>query len=388
LLPKGFGIIVRTVAEGKNAKALDTDLRLLVEKWRRIEKRMVEVKEPPAVLHQDVNMVSSVIRDLFSEDYERILIDDQRVYRNVKGYVQAVAPHMAPAVRIHKGREPVFRATKIERSVRQAFEPRVDLPSGGYLIIEHTEAMHVIDVNSGRAGRGMTQEQNSLKVNLESARMVAQQLRLRDLGGIIVVDFIDLKDERNRKKVFDELKNQFRKDRAVTKVLPMSDFGLVQITRQRLRPSVTTQKSTEPSTLPKQALEEKEHRVRTVLEPAELTEKIENWIARYHEKGKRDPLILRVHAFTSSYLNRGFFKASMRWRLKHGVRVTIEEKEDLDPMVFRFYDAKTGEELTRRQRSGRRRGGKRRGRGRGTETNDPTRSEKRPERKPEEKPKE
>ncbi len=370
LLPKGFGIIVRTVAEGKNAKALDTDLRLLVEKWRRIEKRLKEVKDPPAVLHQDVNMISSVIRDLFSEDYERILIDDQRVYRNVKGYVQAVAPHMAPAVRIHKGRQPVFRATNIERSVRQAFEPRVDLPSGGYLIIEHTEAMHVVDVNSGRAGKGLSQEQNSLKVNLESARMIAQQLRLRDLGGIIVVDFIDLRDERNRKKVFDELKNQFRKDRAVTKVLPMSDFGLVQITRQRLRPSVTTQKQGEQKDAPAAAVETGQPRRRPMLPPAELEEKIENWIARYREKGKRASLILRVHPFTRAYLNRRFPKTGVRWRLRHGVRVKLEENEDLDPMAFRFYDAKTGAELTRRRRAGRRRGGKRRGRGRSNGSNE------------------
>ncbi len=361
LLPKGFGLIVRTVAEDKNAKALDTDLRLLVEKWRRIEKRLNEVKNPPAVLHQDVNMVSSVIRDLFSDDYERILIDDQRVFRNVKGYIQAVAPQMAPAVKMHSDRQPIFQAAGIEKAVRQAFESRVDLPSGGYLIIEHTEAMHVIDVNSGRAGRGLSQEQNSLKVNLESARMIAQQLRLRDLGGIIVVDFIDLRDDKNRKKVYDELKKYFRKDRAVTKILPMSDFGLMQITRQRLRPSITTVKKTEEdrakSSTP--AIAESAAPATPRMTPEEWREKLERWVVRYHEKGKRKPLTLRVHPFAKSYLGRGVAKATLKWFWKYRIRVGVETDAEQNPLSFRFFDAESGNELTRRRRSGRRRGKKR-----------------------------
>ncbi|MFW5972381.1 MAG: Rne/Rng family ribonuclease [Bacteroidota bacterium] len=240
LVPDGFGVIVRTVAEGRNAKALDTDLRLLLEKWRNIEQRLAERPKPPALVHEDVNMVSSIIRDLFSDDYDRIVVDDPRIYRNIKSYIQAVAPQMVPAVQLHKGKQPVFDAAGIMKTVAQAFEHRVDLPGGGYLFIERTEAMHVVDVNSGRSGKGMTQEENSLKVNLEAARVLAKQIRLRDLGGIIVVDFIDLRHDKNRKKVYDEIKKEFRKDRAVTKVLPMSDFGLIQITRQRLRPSITT----------------------------------------------------------------------------------------------------------------------------------------------------
>lgn len=240
LVPDGFGVIVRTVAEGRNAKALDTDLRLLLEKWRKIEQRLAEKPKPPCIVHEDVNMVSSIIRDLFSDDYDRILVDDPRLYRNIKSYIQAVAPQMVPAVHLHKGKQPIFETAGIMKTVAQAFEHRVDLPTGGYLFIERTEAMHVVDVNSGRSGKGMTQEENSLRVNLEAARILAKQIRLRDLGGIIVVDFIDLRHDKNRKKVYDELKREFRKDRAVTKVLPMSDFGLVQITRQRLRPSITT----------------------------------------------------------------------------------------------------------------------------------------------------
>ncbi len=240
LLPEGFGVIVRTQASRKTARELDTDLKLLAERWDIIEGGMQGKPKLPKKLFEDVNMVSSLVRDLFSDDFDRILTDDKKIYDNLSLYVQAVAPHMEDAVQFYDGKRPIFDHVGIGRDYRDAFEKRVDMPGGGYLFIERTEAMHVVDVNSGRAGRGLSQEENAIRVNLESARTIARQARLRDLGGIIVVDFIDLKDNRNRKKIYDELLKEFRKDRAVTKALPMSDFGIVQITRQRLRPALTT----------------------------------------------------------------------------------------------------------------------------------------------------
>ncbi|WP_457653832.1 Rne/Rng family ribonuclease [Rhodocaloribacter sp.] len=385
LLPEGFGVIVRTVAEGRNAKALDTDLRLLLEKWHKIEAKLAGKPKPPLVVHEDVNMVSSVIRDLFSDDYDRILIDDPRLYRNIKGYIQAIAPQMAPAVRLHKGRKPIFEATGIARDVAEAFESRVNLPSGGYLFIEHTEAMHVVDVNSGRAGKGLTQEQNSLKVNLEAARVIARQVRLRDLGGIIVVDFIDMRNERNRKKVFDELKSAFRRDRAVSKILPMSDFGLIQITRQRLRPSITTTatgsngaassaavgeavekagavlaEEKSPVVAEKERTREKRPAVKErrpasrrekpertpPLTPEAMVEEIEKKIVAYKKRGGQGPLRLRVHPFTAAYLQRGLLNCLGRWRMKHHVRVRIEPDAALEPTRFRLFDAESGKEVT------------------------------------------
>ena len=242
LKPANCGVIVRTVAEGRDAKSLDTDLRLLVDKWRSIEAKLDGGKaKAPILLYEDVNMVSSIIRDLFSEDFDRILVDDPKVFKNVQAYVRAVAPDMADKVELHRGTTPVYRSVGIEKQVEEAFSRRVNMKGGGYLFIETTEAMHVIDVNSGRAGRGKSQKDNLIAVNLEAAREVAKQLRLRDLGGIIVVDFIDLRLESDRRKITNALLEGFAKDRAVTKLLPMSDFGLVQITRQRLRPSITAQ---------------------------------------------------------------------------------------------------------------------------------------------------
>src|SRR5690606_15365307 len=157
LKPDGFGVIVRTVAEDRDAKTLDTDLNLLLQKWRKIEQQLAQRPDQAQLLYEDVNMVSSIIRDLFTEDYDRILVDDPKLHKNIKAYVQAVAPHMAERVQLHRSNTPVFRASGLEKAVEQVFSTRVPLPSGGYLFIEHTEAMHVVDVNSGRAGRGKSQ---------------------------------------------------------------------------------------------------------------------------------------------------------------------------------------------------------------------------------------
>ena len=369
LLPEGFGVIVRTVAEGKDAKSLDTDLRLLLEQWRKIERKLAGRPGGPTKVHEDVNMASSIIRDLFSDDYDRILVDQQRMYRNIKNYIQAVAPQMASAVQLHKGKKHIFDSTDLKNDIDEVFESRVDLPSGGYLFIERTEAMHVIDVNSGRSGRGMNQEENSLKVNLEAARVLARQVRLRDLGGIIVVDFIDMREERNKKKVYEALKTQFRDDRAVTKTLPMSDFGLMQITRQRLRPSITTTfagpDATTNGTSDKQPDDTAElmHRSRNrpprhkqaaessvppsaVVSPKQLIKDIETWIGAYKAGGRKTAVKVYVHPFTAAYLNKGFTKQSTRWWLKHRLRIRLEADDKLHPMAYRCVDSNSGKDVT------------------------------------------
>ncbi len=337
LLPDGFGLIIRTVASGKDAKTLHTDMSLLVKKWDRILEKLGPKPSPPKSLHQDVSMVSSVIRDLFTDDYDRILIDDQRLFKSVQTYVRAVAPSMLPAIHRHDSDQPVYEAVGVDAALAEAFSSRVELQSGGYIIIEHTEAMHVIDVNSGRAGKGETQEENSLKVDLEAATKLAHQLRLRDLGGIIVVDFIDLRDEKNRNKVVNRLKQEFRKDRAVTKVLPMSDFGLIQITRQRLRPSITTDEAAREA---EQALASEVRSGRAVstqptVETVDTVLKtLDKELAALRESGARGPVRLTVHPFFAAYLKKGIPNRVNRLRLKHRTKITLEENEAQDPTVY------------------------------------------------------
>ena len=391
LKPDGFGVIVRTVAEGRDPKSLDTDLKLLVDRWRKIEQKLNENPDPPVLLYEDVNMVSSIVRDLFSEDFDRILVDDPKVFRQLQAYVKAVAPDMADKVEMHKGRTSAFRSVGIEDQVEEAFSKRVNMKGGGYLFIETTEAMHVVDVNSGRAGRGKSQKQNLIDVNVQAAYEVAKQLRLRDLGGIIVVDFIDLKYDRDRRKVTDALKEAFKRDRAVTKLIPMSDFGLVQITRQRLRPSITAQTTDEdgeplegaeaaaaagaseilkPGQRPYEPEAETDDQddrddrpsrgrsERPTLAPEDSTPqalagRVRGWLDHYRQtvddQYKGRPIVVKVHPLLGSFLRRGFPSPLTRWRLGlRGIAFTVEQDATVDPLAFDVRDQKSGRSLLRK----------------------------------------
>ena len=365
LRPEGFGVIVRTVAEGRDAKTLDTDMRLLVEKWSKITRQLEARPTPPELLYEDVNMISSIIRDLFTEDFDRILVDDPKLHRNIKAYVGAVAPHMADRVKLHRSNAPLFRTVGIERSVEQVFSSRVPLRSGGYLFVEHTEAMHVIDVNSGRAGKGKTQAENLLSVNLEAAIEVARQLRLRDLGGIIVIDFIDMWRDSDRRKLYQTLKREFTKDRAVTKLLPMSDFGLIQITRQRLRPSITATENGnagDPAAAMAAAgaseIKQPERDFGPELLDAsvsseDLVRRIDNWLKNYRatvpERYRSRPIVLRVHPLFEAYLKRGMITQIRRWKWNvKGLNFEVVQDAGIHPLDFDVRDKKSGKSLTAR----------------------------------------
>lgn len=333
LRPPGFGVIVRTVAEGKDARAIDTDLRLLLGRWRKIESKLTEHPEPPVKVYDDVSMASSIIRDLFSDDYSRILVDNPRMYRNIRRYVQAVAPHMVKAVQQHDGKGSVFEAAGVNDQINEVFDTRVNLPSGGSLVIEQTEAMHVIDVNSGNTGRRMKAEETALKVNLEAVNQIARQLRLRDLAGLIVVDFIDMRDERNCQRVVDALRTQLRADRVSTDVSPMSDFGLVQITRQRTRPSIT---STHFLTGKRQAA------VAPPPSPKAVAARMEKWL----EEHGGGAVHMHVHPFTAAWLTSGFMSLHRSWRRRFKKKVKIVADLALSPAEFRCMDAVSGHDIT------------------------------------------
>ncbi len=360
IVPEGFGLIIRTVAQGKDTRALDTDLKLLKQKWDSIKGKIDGEIKPPAALHRDVSMVSSVIRDLFTDDYDRILVDDPKLFKSIKNYVRAVAPSMDESIKEHRGKKQIFEAVGVSSAIQKAFSGRVNLPSGGYIFIEHTEAMHVVDVNSGRAGKGQgkSQEENSLKVNIEAAKIIARQLRLRDLGGIIAIDFIDLREDKNRRKVCDEMRRELRKSRAVSKVLPMSDFGIVQVTRQRLRPSITTDESTVEATKNEngdarnnrgrgrnnrgpQKGGQRQETPRKSKSLEEVLAFLENRISQARDKKVANSFLITTHPLLSSYLTTGFFKApvkKMRKRLK--VEIDVKTDEKLDPMEYRLTDSK------------------------------------------------
>ena len=333
LRPPGFGVIVRTVAEGKDARAIDTDLKLLLERWRKIEAKLAEHAQPPVKVYEDVNMASSIIRDLFSDDYNRILVDNPRMYRNIRGYIQAVAPHMVKAVQLHSGKKTVFEAAGVNDQINEVFDTRVRLPSGGSIVIEQTEAMHVIDVNSGSTGRRLKAEETALKVNLEAVVQIARQLRLRDLAGLIVIDFIDMRDERNSQKVVDALRTNLRADRVSTDVLPMSEFGVVQITRQRTRPSIT---STHFLTGKRQTA------LASPPSPQALVARMEKWL----EKHGGGALEIHVHPFTAAWLTSGLGSLARRWRWHFKKKIKVVPDPALSPTDFRCMDAVSGHDIT------------------------------------------
>lgn len=242
IVPAGFGVIVRTVAEDKKVADLDKDLRTLIDRWQKMYGALLKAKPPKRILGE-LNRTSTLLRDVTVSEFRNIHVNDEEMAANIKDYLTSIAPAKANIVRQYSGKIDIFDRFGIHRQIKSSFGRQVNMKSGAYLIVEHTEAMHVIDVNSGnRKAKGQDQEQNALETNLESAKTIARILKLRDMGGIIVVDFIDMKNRENRKKLHTALKDYLKDDKAKSNVLPPSRFGLIEITRQRVRPetNITT----------------------------------------------------------------------------------------------------------------------------------------------------
>jgi len=236
--PENFGVIIRTVAEGKEVAELDKDLRNLVKMWEDGMARMVDANPRDKVIGE-LNKASSILRDVLNESFDNVLVDDKKIFEEVKSYIHNIAPDKEKIVKLYTGKVKLFEHSGVERQIKSAFGQTVSLRGGGYLIIEHTEALHVIDVNSGnKSNREENQETTALSVNLEAVREVARQLRLRDMGGIVVIDFIDMRSMDSKKLIFNKMKEEMESDRAKHTVLPLSKFGLMQITRERVRPQM------------------------------------------------------------------------------------------------------------------------------------------------------
>lgn len=336
ILPEGFGVIVRTVAEGQDPKMIHDDLMEVLEKWSNIAKDMNSAK-PPTLLHRDLEMTESLVRDLFAKDFERILVDDAKMHKTLKQYISKIAPSLLPNIELYKGSEHIFDHMRVMQDVESVFSPRVKMPSGGYLIFEQTEAMYVVDVNSGRYAAKKAQEDNSLKTNLEAAREIAKQLRLRDIGGIIVVDFIDLRDDVNRKKVYDELKKEFRKDRAKTNVLPMSDFGLIQITRQRIRPSVVNSVSRVCPMCGGSG---------SIVSQNTLLSDIESWLQKFKLTTKYRSVDLHINPYMKGMISKGWVSQYFKWMMKYRIKIGLVEDITLSMNDYKFTLAGSDVDIT------------------------------------------
>ena len=336
MLPEGFGVIIRTVAEGKEEEALKTDLKDLIDTWREVEKS-VKAEKPPALLYKDMATTSSVIRDLFSNDVTRVVVDSKKLYKEIRAYIKYHSPQFVDKVELHRDRTPIHDVFGIEKEIETSLSRKVWLKSGGYIIIDQTEAMVVIDVNSGRYAAKREQELNSLRTDLEAAREIARQLRLRDMGGIIVCDFIDLDDEKNRRKVFEELKKEFRKDRAKVTVLPMTEFGLVQITRQRVRQNILHSFSEPCPSCGGSGL---------VRSKTSALNQLDRWVSRFRSETGEKRLLIKAHPDLVLLLRAGTMNRLRKIMLKYFVWITVEPDTTLPPGEFRCVSLKQDKDIT------------------------------------------
>ena len=331
--PGNFGVIVRTAAEGKKVADLHNELSELVGKWKDIHSQLHNAKAPMKLL-SELDKTSSILRDLLSDSFNRIIVNDEDLYNNLKDYLGEIAPDKQRILRSYKGKQPVFDRYGITRQIKSAFGKTATMPSGAYLVIEHTEAMHVVDVNSGPKSRRASQEETALYVNLESAEEIARQLRLRDIGGLIVVDFIDMKKYEHRKKLYSTLKDAMKKDRAQHTILPLSKFGLIQITRQRVRPAVKIDTAEKCPTC---------HGTGKVNATVLVTDEIDRDLLFIRQSRPKSKIKLHVHPFIEAFLKKGLPSIQMKWYLKHGKWIPIKAKNDLPLMEYHFFDGKEDE---------------------------------------------
>src|SRR5882672_3422039 len=325
---KNFGVIVRTAAEGKNTAELHEDLSALVEMWKTIQRNLKGATAPAKILSEQTK-TNSILRDLLNADFNKIVVNDKNIFTDTKNYIQRIAPEKADIVSFYQNGSPIFDSFGITKQVKSSFGKTVNLNSGAYLIIEHTEALHVIDVNSGYKSVSNNQEQNALETNLEAADEIARQLRLRDLGGIIVVDFIDMKLPENKRKLVEKMEEFMSPDRAKHAVLPISKFGIMQITRQRMKPEVNinTQEVC-PSCNGTGKISS------SILLEDEIEKNLNYLITHKHKNLK-----LVINPIMHAYLTKGWPWATKmgNWKKKFGQKTRVEAATNYHLTEYKFF---------------------------------------------------
>ncbi len=333
--PRNYGVIVRTVAEGKKVSVLDAELRELVAKWESAFASVKKEIKTPRLFIGEMNRTSTILRDMLNVTFNNIHINDSILAEEVRTYISEIAPEKEKIVKVYKGTLPIFDYFGVNKQIKALFGKTVSFKHGAYLIIEHTEALHVIDVNSGNRSRsGNDQEANALEVNIEAAHEIARQLRLRDMGGIIVVDFIDMQTNENKQALYERMKVVMSNDRTKHNILPLTKFGLMQITRQRVRPEmniVTNEKC--PSC---QGTGETKP---TIL----FTDELERTLNFIVDKIKTRKIILNVHPFVASFLTRGFPSTRLKWSLKYKIGIKVQAIMSYYMLEYHFSDPEGNE---------------------------------------------
>lgn len=332
--PKNFGVIIRTVSEGKGVAELQKDLLDLIDKWEKFTTRLPGT-EPSKKILGEMGRTSTILRDILNADFTNIHIGDPALYEEIRSYVHEISPEMEKIVKLYRNKEPIFEHFGIEKQIKAAFGRTVNLPGGAYLVVEHTEALHVIDVNSGnRTANNENQEQNALLINMEAAKEIARQLRLRDMGGIVVIDFIDMHKPQNRKELFDHLKDLMLLDRAKHTILPPSKFGLVQLTRQRVRPEmniVTNEKCP--------ACDGTGEIKASII----LMDDIENNLNYILNEQNERHITLCVHPYIEAYIKKGLISIQWKWFFKFSKWIKVKAIPSYYLTEFHFLNSKEEE---------------------------------------------
>ncbi len=331
--PPNFGLIVRTAAEGKRVAELHQEIRDILHRWGHIH-RQLKHATPPKKLLAEMDKTSSILRDILTDEFHSIVVNNHQLYNQIKALLQQIAPEKVKILKLYKSSTPIFTHYNVAKQIRASFGKTTTLKSGSYIVIERTEAMHVIDVNSGPKPVNLSQEEAAIKVNLEAAEEIARQLRLRDLGGLIVIDFIDMRNPENKKLLYQRMREFMASDRAQHTILPLSRFGLMQITRQRVRPEVQIDTTSKCPTCGGSGIIES---------PLLVIDRIERDIHYILTANPKVKLSLHAHPFVAAYLTKGFPSMQMKWWWKSGKWVKIVGDEQLGILEYKFYGAENNE---------------------------------------------
>lgn len=335
VLPSNFGAIIRTAALNKESEDIENDIKALVERWSKIIEKCQSAQVPSLIINEDAR-INTLLRDLLNDSFTNIFVDDKSIFNDIKEYIRTIAPDKERIVKLYKGTVSIFDNFDVTRQIKGLFGKLVAFKRKAYMIIEHTEALHVIDINSGpRIKNAESQEEIAMEVNLGAVPLIAKQLRLRDMGGIIVIDFIDLHKNENKEALFQAMREAMALDRAKHTILPLSKFGLMQITRQRVRPE---RKIDNTELCPA-------CRGTGKISPAILFDaEIETQIGALTENGQNRYIKLVVHPYVASYLKRGLFSMRLRWMFKYGCYINVSADESVGYVEAKYQD-KSGFEI-------------------------------------------
>lgn len=329
--PKNYGVIIRTVAETQRVANLDQELRELIERWEEAIQKIKNLR-PPRLILGEVNRTTALLRDLLNDTFSSIFVNDINVYNQIREYILEIAPDKQKIIKLYQGKAPIFEQFDVSRQIRLHFGRTVAIKKGAYLVIEHTEALHIIDVNSGNRNKAEAdQENNAFDVNIAAAEEIARQLRLRDMGGIVVIDFIDMATQEHRQQLYDYMKSAMEKDRAKHQILPISKFGLMQITRQRVRPVMDINVVETCPTC---------HGKGQVQPTVVLSDELENKISYYAKVSKTKVISIRCHPYFHSYITKGLISILWKWRFEYKIWIKMIADPNCNYLEYQVYDKK------------------------------------------------